>query len=193
LSLGHKTEDVTISEPEYGVLDREKIAKLQITHRLRTLNEPVLLLHRYRETARFICKSHGVRVRSAGIPRRSVKGKDGVEVKIRQLSLPWMTDPMNPFFEEARLALRTANCTVRGGIWSLNRLGRGTAGNILLDTYSIPTIGYGPGKTMTAHEQDECVEVSSIKEAFFGTSVIAHRLLGVSSPGVINKENKNHQ
>ena len=89
------------------------------------------------------------------------------------------TDPLNSFFEEARLALRAAHCKIKGGTWQLKSLGMGTAGSVLVNEFSIPTIGYGPG-TMSC-DPEEYVEIKDLNEAFFGTAVIAHRLLSIPS------------
>lgn len=186
-------EEATISVPVYSSDNEEYHCQIVITQRLRDKNEPVYLLHRYRETARFICKRFEVQFRSIGIQRRTAQREDGSSIRIRQLSVPWMTDPLNSFFEEARLALRAADCKVSGGTWNLNRLGMGTAGSVLVNKYSIPTIGYGPGYQMLAQSPEEYVELKDINEAFFGTAVIAHRLLSVPLSNVNQINNKSQQ
>ncbi len=174
-------EEVSVSDPEYSSDKQGSRCVISIMQRLRDKSEPVILLRRYRETARFICKQFDVRLISTGIKRRNITEEDGSILKVRQVSVPWMTDPLNSFFEEARLALRAADCKIKGGTWQLNRLGMGTAGSVLVNEYAIPTIGYGPGSMCRSPE--DYVEVKDLNEAFFGTSVIAHRLLSVPSSG----------
>jgi hypothetical protein len=57
----------------------------------------------------------------------------------------------------------------------------GTAGNVLTEMYGIPTIGYGPGSEMASQGPDDYVTIDNLKEAFYGTAVIAHRITGVPS------------
>ncbi|NLL12206.1 MAG: M20 family metallopeptidase [Fibrobacter sp.] len=170
-------EEVSVGDPQYSSDKQGTRCVIGVMQRLRDKNEPVFLLRRYRETARLICKQFEVRLISCGIERRSISEENGCKLRARQLSVPWMTDPLNSFFEEARLALRAADCKIKGGTWQLKNLGMGTAGSVLVNEYSIPTIGYGPGNMSTSPE--EYVEIRDLNEAFFGTAVIAHRLLGV--------------
>jgi hypothetical protein len=55
------------------------------------------------------------------------------------------------------------------------------AGNVLTEMYGIPTIGYGPGSELVAQGSDDYVTMYNLKEAFYGTVVIAHRITGVPS------------
>ncbi len=172
-------EELSVGEPQY-FNDKPGIrCVIGIMQRLRDKSEPAFLLRRYRETARLICKQFGVRLVSSGIRRRTITEENGYTLRARQVSVPWMTDPLNSFFEEARLALRAADCKIKGGTWQLKSLGMGTAGSVLVNEYSIPTIGYGPGNMSCSPE--EYVEIKDLNEAFFGTAVIAHRLLGIPS------------
>jgi len=181
-------EEVSVGEPQY-FNDKPGIrCVIGIMQRLRDKSEPAFLLRRYRETARLICKQLGVRLVSSGIQKRTITEENGYTLRARQVSVPWMTDPLNSFFEEARLALRAADCKIKGGTWQLKSLGMGTAGSVLVNEYSIPTIGYGPGNMSCSPE--EYVEIKDLNEAFFGTAVIAHRLLGIPSS---EKTETNHK
>lgn len=178
LSSEDLLEEVSVSDPQYSSDKLGTRCVIGVMQRLRDKNEPAFLLRRYRETARLICKQFEVRLVSTGIKRRSsISVENGFALRTRQLSVPWMTDPLNSFFEEARLALRAADCKIKGGTWQLKNLGMGTAGSVLVNEYSIPTIGYGPGSMSCSPE--EYVEIRDLNEAFFGTAVIAHRLLGI--------------
>lgn len=181
-------EEVSVSDPLYSSDKLGTRCVIGIMQRLRDKSEPVFLLRRYRETARLICKQFGVRLISSAIKRRSITEENGFTLRARQVSVPWMTDPLNSFFEEARLALRAADCKIKGGIWQLKSLGMGTAGSVLVNEYSIPTIGYGPGNMSCSSE--EYVKIKDLNEAFFGTAVIAHRLLGIPSS---EKNESNHK
>jgi acetylornithine deacetylase/succinyl-diaminopimelate desuccinylase-like protein len=181
LSDSENAEEILITKPQITESSDQKRAVIKITHRLRNKNEILHLLCRFRETARLVCKPYKMLTASTSICRRVLYSKDGATHVVRQFSLPWATDPLNSYFEEARLALRTADCVVRGGTWHLGRLGMGTAGNVLTEMYGIPTIGYGPGSEMASQGPDDYVTIDNLKEAFYGTAVIAHRITGVPS------------
>ena len=91
----------------------------------------------------------------------------------------WSTDPFSPLVERSRHALRASGCPVRSGQWTLDRLGMGTAGGVLVNELRIPTVGYGPGCETAAHSRDESVEVSNLSDAIYGTAAIAHSLVGI--------------
>ena len=148
LSENDNKEEISITLPEINQIGKQTIALLRIMHRIRNKNEILHHLCRFRETARFVCKQFTSVSTQTGIGRKTIHGKDSSTQLVRQFSLPWITDPLNSYFEEARLALRAADCVVRGGTWHLGRLGMGTAGNVLTELYGIPTIGYGPGSEM---------------------------------------------
>lgn len=191
LSDSENIEEILITKPEIEESADQKRALIKITHRLRNKNEILHLLCRFRETARLVCKPYKALSTSTGICRRVLHSKKGASHVVRQFSLPWATDPLNSNFEEARLALRTADCVVRGGTWHLGRLGMGTAGNVLTEMYGIPTIGYGPGSEMASQGSDDYVTIENIKDAFYGTAVIAHRITGVPSVNKMEITNKN--
>lgn len=182
---GSSVQETNIHAPEYVTAAGTGYALIRMDQRLRTPQETIVLLRRMKAVANLVCKPLNIRSVSAGIARTTTKTFDEALLPIRLISRPWMTDPLNPIFEEARLALRTAQCTVRGGTWTLSRLGMGTAGSAL-ETAGIPTIGYGPGNEMTAHEPDEFVELDNVREVFFGTTVIAHRITGIISRTIHN-------
>jgi acetylornithine deacetylase/succinyl-diaminopimelate desuccinylase-like protein len=68
---------------------------------------------------------------------------------------------------------------VRPGRWKLARLGMGTAGSLLVNEHSIPTIGYGPGHEEQAHREGESVAISKLIACTLGTAAIAHGLVGI--------------
>jgi acetylornithine deacetylase/succinyl-diaminopimelate desuccinylase-like protein len=175
-------EEIVVNGPTYFKQEGFTKAQFRVVHRIRNKTEPAHVLHRYGETARHICRPLGVHSISTQVSRSFITDGLGENVRIRQVVYPWTTDPLHPIFEESRLALRAADCTVRGGSWKLPKLGMGTAGNVLTKN-NIPVIGYGPGSEILANDPQEYVELNNLKEAFFGTAVIAHRMLGVPSVG----------
>jgi acetylornithine deacetylase/succinyl-diaminopimelate desuccinylase-like protein len=103
----------------------------------------------------------------------------GRTTMLRRVTNAWATDPFHPLMEQARRSLAAGGCTTRCGTWKLGRLGMGTAGGVLLDTFGVPTVGYGPGDEATVHTANEWVAVDSIREAVYGTAVLAQGLIGV--------------
>lgn len=103
----------------------------------------------------------------------------GQTTLVRRVAHAWATDPFHPLMERSRQALTAAGCQVRPGRWTLGRLGMGTAGGVLLNDFSIPVIGYGPGVEAAAHAANENVEIPKLMEAVYGTAAIAHSLIGI--------------
>ena len=190
LSDSDNVEEISISKPEVIESADQKQAVIRVTQRLRNKNEILNFLCRLRETTRLICRPYNTVSTSAGICRRMLHSKEGGSHVVRQFSLPWATDPLNSYFEEARLALRTADCDVRGGSGHNGSLGVGTAGSVLTEMYGIPTIGYGPGSELESLVSEDYVKIENLKEAFYGTAVIAHRITGIPS---VNKTEINNK
>jgi acetylornithine deacetylase/succinyl-diaminopimelate desuccinylase-like protein len=55
----------------------------------------------------------------------------------------------------------------------------GTSGGVILNEFSVPTIGYGPGNEDLAHQPGEYLETEKLTEAVYGTAVMVHGLVGV--------------
>jgi len=81
--------------------------------------------------------------------------------------------------ERARQTLAAAGRATVPAKWRLGRLGMGTAGGVLVTEFDIPTIGYGPGDEEVAHQTNECVDITRLADAVYGTAAIAHGLVGV--------------
>jgi len=103
----------------------------------------------------------------------------GKIVTVRNAVGAWSADPFNPLMERARQTLAAAGLEAKPGKWSLPLLGMGTAGATLVNDFSIPTIGYGPGMEAAAHHPDEYVELEKLATAVYGTAAIAHGIVGV--------------
>ena len=90
----------------------------------------------------------------------------------------WYSDPFHPLMERSRHALTAAGCEMRPGKWSIPR--QAMSGGILSSDYGVPTIGYGPGREEKTHaSSDECVKISNIENAVYGTAIITQALIGV--------------
>lgn len=175
--------EASVEEPRFSRTKSGSIAVIEVDRRLRTKAEAVYVLRRVRNTAHLICKPFNISSISIGIERVPIEMENVTSINKKMVSFPWMTDPLNPFFEKARLALRTAGCSVKGGSWTLSKLRMGTAGSVVTERFGIPVIGYGPGCEAVSHEPDEYVEIENIKEAYFGTAAIAAHLIGITSAG----------
>ena len=90
----------------------------------------------------------------------------------------WMTDPYHPLIERSRQTLNAAGLVAKPLKWQLNRLEMGTAGNVLVNEFNIPTVGYGPGSLAMAHAANEYVETENIPRAAYGTASVVHSLIG---------------
>jgi acetylornithine deacetylase/succinyl-diaminopimelate desuccinylase-like protein len=173
-------EEISTDLPLYNT--ENGTAEIKTVHRLRAENEILHILRRIRNAARLICRQYKSSV-TVSISRMRYKIGQR-DFSARQISFPWQTDPFNPFFENAHIALRAAQCTLHGGMFALEKLGMGTAGRSISEGLGIPVIGYGPGNEEITHDPDEYVEIANINEAFFGTAVIAHRIIGETSAGI---------
>jgi len=103
----------------------------------------------------------------------------GMVVKAKRITQAWSTDPFSPLLSRSRQALSAAGCEVKPGRWKLARLGMGTAGSLLVNEYSIPTVGYGPGHEEQAHREGESVAITKLVDCAYGTAAIAHGLVGI--------------
>jgi acetylornithine deacetylase/succinyl-diaminopimelate desuccinylase-like protein len=108
---------------------------------------------------------------------------NGTTTLVRRVCNAWETDPFSPLLQRASQSLTAAGCQFKPGKWKLGRLGMGTAGSVLQKEFHVPTVGYGPGLEDLAHAPNEHVEIASIQEAVYGTTVIVHSLIGVPTFG----------
>ena len=98
---------------------------------------------------------------------------------VRRIVKAWQTDPFNPMLVRVSQAMEAAGCAVHPGKWRLGRLGMGTAGSVLVQEYSIPSVGFGPGLEDQAHAAGEYVGLDAIRQAIYGTAAMAHALVGI--------------
>ena len=103
----------------------------------------------------------------------------GLEKEVELMVESWETDPFSKFIDSSRESLSSAGIKVRPDKWVLPQPQMGTAGSNLVNQYEIPTIGFGPGNEMIAHEPNEYVEAEKISKAAYGTAAIIHNLIGV--------------
>ena len=98
--------------------------------------------------------------------------------EVRHITSAWSINPYDPLVERARDALRAAGVAARVGRWRLGRLGMGTAGDVFVNDFATPAIGYGPGNEEVCHRPNEYLEISKLAGALYGTAVIAQSLIG---------------
>lgn len=116
---------------------------------------------------------------SASLRSEEQKFYTGRSAAARYAATAWQTDPFHPMIRRACESLSAAGCDVRPGRWMLHKPGMGTSGAVILNEFSIPVIGYGPGIEELAHIAGESVETRKIVEAVFGSAVIAHGMVGI--------------
>ncbi len=143
----------------------------QLKHQVAVLTQPV------REVAVEVAVRQEV--------QRLYNGKNAL---VQRSQHAWSTDPFHPLVERSRQALAAAGCKSEPGKWKMQRLGMGTAGGTLVNRYSVPTVGYGPGIEEAAHAADEYVEVNAVLEAVMGTASITHSLIGIPVYGWTSDE-----
>jgi acetylornithine deacetylase/succinyl-diaminopimelate desuccinylase-like protein len=77
----------------------------------------------------------------------------GRSLVVRHATRAWTTDPFHYMIDRARQTFAAGGHPFRPGRWRLSRLGMGTAGDVLVNKFGIPTIGYGPGSEEQAHNR----------------------------------------
>lgn len=112
----------------------------------------------------------------------------GRSLVVRHATRAWATDPFHYMIDRARQTFAAGGRPFRAGRWRLSRLGMGTAGDVLVNTFGIPAIGYGPGSEEQAHKPGEYVENDRIAQCVYGTAIIAHSLIGIPVCGWTSDE-----
>jgi acetylornithine deacetylase/succinyl-diaminopimelate desuccinylase-like protein len=172
-------EKVLVRQPYFETTGDIRQAVVQIDKRLKTAENADEVLGQVQRQVSLIANSLGNATVSVLVKKETKRMYTGTTTMIKRISHAWCIDPFHRLMEQSRHALSAAGCGVRPGKWTLDRLGMGTAGGVFSDTYKVPAIGYGPGNEAAAHSDHEWVDVRNIREALFGTAVIAHGLIGV--------------
>lgn len=103
----------------------------------------------------------------------------GKKVLTNYISNAWEINPYNPVVERVKQALEAGGEEVLFNKWQLNQVEMATSGNVIVNEFKIPAIGYGPGLPEKAHTIDEFVEIEKITQAVYGTALIAHGICGI--------------
>jgi acetylornithine deacetylase/succinyl-diaminopimelate desuccinylase-like protein len=172
-------EKTLVHQPQFESLGDTSQAVIQFDRRIKHEDDAADILGQVKQQASFIATSLGNAAVSVTVKKETRTLYNGTTAVIKKISHAWCTDPFHQLMERSRHALAAAGCDVRPGKWALNRLGMGTAGGVLVDSFKVPTIGYGPGCESAAHSVNEWVDIQKIKEALFGTTVIAHSMIGI--------------
>ncbi|MBN2302292.1 MAG: M20/M25/M40 family metallo-hydrolase [Lentisphaerae bacterium] len=152
---------------------------IQLTRRMNEREDYRDVASQIHHNAALVAESVGSADVSVSIPQTRQRLYTNRTVVTKNIIEAWSTDPFNAVMERPRQALMAAGCKAQAGKWSLPRCGMATAGGLLLKTFGVPTIGYGPGNEETAHSANESVETTMIEQAMFGTAVIVHSLVGI--------------
>ncbi|MCD6365746.1 MAG: hypothetical protein J7M14_07710, partial [Planctomycetes bacterium] len=172
-------EYLSVRAPRIERAEPERRAIIPIARRLRPGETLEAVVHEIGLTAAATVRSIGAVAVDIAVRQTTRRTYTGRVTVIRHVTNAWLTDPFSPLMERARHALAAAGLPVRPGKWELGRLGMGTAGDVLVQEFAIPTLGYGPGDEAVAHKPNEYVEVENIVKALYGTAVIAHSLIGI--------------
>ncbi len=176
---GKPVEMVTVHPPSFTDADGVRRATIRLARRVGLSEDVGDILHQTHHSASLVARPMGGVALDVSICQENQQLYTGRTAVVRHITNAWSTDPFCPLMERARQSLAAAGCEVRPGKWQLGRLGMGTAGSVLLKDYSVPTIGYGPGREDVAHAAGEYVETGAIVQAVYGTAAMVHSLVGV--------------
>lgn len=181
-------EEVMINQPRFEEERGFRRATIRMARRLRDTENVKDVVNQIKRNAVHAVQPAGAVAVEVMIRQENQQLSDGAMSLVRHITHAWSTDPFHPIMDRSRQALSAAGCDVRPGKWQLDRLGMGTAGGVLVKEYNLPTIGYGPGEERLAHACNEYVDIDNMAEIAFGTSVIAHSLIGVPVYGWTSDE-----
>jgi acetylornithine deacetylase/succinyl-diaminopimelate desuccinylase-like protein len=172
-------EKTLVHQPYFESTGDTRQAVIQIDRRINHAEDEDDILGQVQHQAAFIARSIGNTAVSVMVKKETHSLYTGTTAVVKKISNAWSIDPFHQLMERSRHALSAAGCDVRPGKWALDRLGMGTAGGVLVDTFKVPAVGYGPGCESAAHSAGEWVDTRKINEALYGTAVIAHSLIGI--------------
>ena len=170
---------VASHEPVFQGQTGVRRATIQMDRRMKMTEDVEEIVGQVRNIAMLAAQPSGSVVIKVAPREVNQKLYTGCQTIIRRMAAPWSTDPFSPLIERSRQALNAAGLNARPGKWMLDRFTMGTAGNVLVNEFNIPTIGYGPGAEAQAHTPDEFVRIDNISQCILGTASIAHTLIGV--------------
>lgn len=168
----------SISRPSFEESAAQGRATITLNRRIASSERLDDVLRHIRHNALLATRSSHTTV-EVGVSEATERMYNGRPHLVRHLSNGWAIDPYDPLVERARQSLAAAGMEARPGRWKLGRFGMGTAGNVLVNEFHVPTIGYGPGEEEQAHAANESVDASRIIDAIYGTAAIAHGIAGI--------------
>ncbi len=173
------SEFLSTERPLFQEADGTCRALIPVERRLSENEPPSSVVAQIKEEASLLARQSGNVAVDVAIYEEEEQLGTGRVTRVQRITNAWSVDPFHPLVLRARQALSAAGCAVRAGRWTLGRLGMGTAGSALVDTFDVPTVGYGPGHEEQAHAVNESVATHKIVEATYGTAAIVHSLVGV--------------
>jgi acetylornithine deacetylase/succinyl-diaminopimelate desuccinylase-like protein len=176
---GTPIEEIAVRETRYEDGPGFRQAVIALERRLGSNDDVTNLIARMRSAAVRAASTAGAVDVEVSVRERDERLPSGMVVKAQRITQAWSTDPFSPLLSRTRQALSAAGCEVKPGRWKLARLGMGTAGSVLVNDHSIPTVGYGPGHEEQAHREGESIAISKLISCAYGTAAMAHGLVGV--------------
>jgi hypothetical protein len=175
---GESGEYFQITPPEFEETTGTRRGKIQLSRKLYQEESCDDLIYSLNKNAVNIAENYGSVAVKVDVKKEHQILYTGKTAIVKNVVNAWMTDPYHPLIERSRQTLAAAGLTAKPLKWQLNRLEMGTAGNILVNEFKIPTVGYGPGSLAMAHAANEYVELENIPRAAFSTASIVHGLIG---------------
>jgi acetylornithine deacetylase/succinyl-diaminopimelate desuccinylase-like protein len=173
--------------PEFQDILGHRNATIRMNRNLREGEDVAEVIRQVGHEAMLAAKAPEIAI-DVDVRKQTQKLYNGKYELVRHVSKGWGIDPYDSLVVRARQSLLAAGREAKPGRWKLSRFGMGTAGNVLVTEFGIPTIGFGPGREELAHTGNEYVEVKSLAEAAFGTAAIVHGLIGIPVYGWTSDE-----
>lgn len=170
-------ESLTVGAPDFAEEGGMRTATIGLARRLRQAEALKDVMGGLRRRA--LAEAVGPVAVDVAVRREDRRLYTGRTTVLHHVTHAWMTDPFCPAMERSRQALAAAGIQAHPARWRLGRLGMGTAGGTLVNTFSIPAIGFGPGAEDQAHAPGEHVRIDRLTDAVYGTAAIAHGLVGI--------------
>lgn len=167
-----------VQPPEYEEKAGRRRANIHLSQKLYQDENHEEVIHNLKKNASYVAENYGSVAVKVDVKKESQKLYTGKTTVVRNITNAWATDPYHPLIERSRQTLAAAGYNVKPEKWELNKLEMGTAGSVLMNEFSIPTIGFGPGLLEMAHAPNECVAIDNIPGAAYGTSAMIHGLIG---------------
>ncbi|MBN1902037.1 M20/M25/M40 family metallo-hydrolase [Candidatus Sumerlaeota bacterium] len=175
---GDNGEYYHITPPEFEETPGTRRGRILLSRKLGQEENCADLIHSLNKNAHLIAENYGAVAVQVDVKKECQTLYTGKTAIVENVVNAWMTDPYHPLIERSRQTLAAAGIAAKPMKWQLNRLEMGTAGNVLLNEFQIPTMGFGPGNLAMAHAANEYVETENIPRAAYGAAAIAHGLIG---------------